>query len=317
MTELERLAAALDGSSAAGGVPVLATLAAIVTGSSYREAGARMVVHPDDSSSGAISGGCLEKDVVAHAASVRTSLAPKRVAYDLTRDDDAPWGLAMGCAAKLSVLLEPCPGGAPEWLRDVLQRHARRDAVVVTVGERTALADDRDAAAGEAWRAGASRWSDGVLYQYLPPPIAVVACGDGPDVAPLLALTGQLGWLARGVGKDESLGPLDARTAGVVMTHNYPRDLALLEALLCSPARYVGLLGPRRRTERLLEDLAGRGVYPQPAQLQRLSAPVGLDIGAESPEEIALAILAEVRAVFSQRGGGRLRERGNPIHDRG
>ncbi len=316
MTELERLAAALDASAAGGGVPVLATLAAIVTGSSYRDAGARMVVHPDDTSTGAISGGCLEKDVAAHAAAVRASREPARVAYDLTRDDDAPWGLAMGCAARLSVLLEPCPGGAPAWLREVLERHGRREAVVVAVGEHTRLAAERDGAAGEAWRSRASCLRDDTLFQYLAPPIAVVACGEGPDVAPLLALTGQLGWLARGVGRDDPLGELDARTAAVVMTHNYPRDLALLETLLCSAARYVGLLGPRGRTERLLGDLAARGVHPQPAQLQRLSAPVGLDIGAESPDEIALAILAEIRAVFSGRGGGRLRERGGPIHER-
>ena len=86
-----------------------------------------------------------------------------------------------------------------------------------------------------------------MLYECLEPPIALLACGDGPDVTPLLGLVAQLGWHARGVRKDDALGAIDPRTAAVVMTHNYARDLELLAALLASPAGYVGVLGPRTR----------------------------------------------------------------------
>lgn len=304
MTELERLAAALDAASAGGGVPVLATLTS-VEGSAYRAPGARMVVREGGATVGAISGGCLEKDVAAHAEQVRAALRPRLIHYDLTEQDDAPWGLGMGCAAKLGVVLEPCVGGAPAWLREAVARAARRETAVVVVS----AAGTRLAGTDEPSRSGDDAFTD-----VMPPPLLVAVCGDGPDTVPLLALAEAMGWVARPVRKDEELPRLDARSAAVVMTHNYPRDLALLGALLGTPARYIGVLGPRRRTERLLNDLAEGGVHPQPAQLARLFAPVGLDIGAEAPEEIALAILAEVRAAFAGRPGGRLRERPGPIH---
>ena len=155
-----------------------------------------------------------------------------------------------------------------------------------------------------------------VFFEFIARPIALVLCGDGADVMPLLQLADSLGWQTRRVGKDDALGTLDDRTAAVVMTHNYARDLELLGALLASRVRYVGVLGPRRRTERLLADLAKFGRGAGALDARRLHAPVGLDLGAESPSEIALAIAAEVRAVFSGRQGGALRDRKGPIHDR-
>src|SRR5207248_2370833 len=95
----------------------------------------------------------------------------------------------------------------------------------------------------------------------------------------------------------------------------YLTDLRLLEQLLPSPVRYLGLLGPKSRSERLLQELAQAGIVPTKAQRRRLYAPVGLDLGAETPEEIALAILAEIRAVIAGRSGGLLRDRPVPIHE--
>ncbi len=100
------------------------------------------------------------------------------------------------------------------------------------------------------------------------------------------------------------------------MTHNYARDVTLVAELLKTPAPYIGLLGPRSRSERLLHDLDEAGLKPSRREAKRLHAPVGLDIGAETPEEIALAILAEVRAALAGREGGMLRERKGPIHAR-
>jgi len=99
------------------------------------------------------------------------------------------------------------------------------------------------------------------------------------------------------------------------MTHHFLHDLALLEFLLPTDAPYVGVLGPRKRTEKLLEQLAARGVVPSVDQLRRLHGPVGLDIGSETPEEIALSALAEICAVVTRRRGGFLRERSAPLHD--
>jgi xanthine/CO dehydrogenase XdhC/CoxF family maturation factor len=83
---------------------------------------------------------------------------------------------------------------------------------------------------------------------------------------------------------------------------------------LPSPVGYLGLLGPRRRSETLLRDLGAKGVTPTPGQRGRLFAPVGLDLGATEPETIALAIVAEAHAVLAGRAGGSLRDRHGPIH---
>jgi len=108
---------------------------------------------------------------------------------------------------------------------------------------------------------------------------------------------------------------ISPRAACVVMTHSFLNDLSVLRFLLGSPARYIGVLGPRSRTDRLLAELQKEGeLPPSREQLARLHAPVGLDIGAETPEEIALSILAEIRAVTAGRTGGHLRERAGSIH---
>lgn len=347
MTELEKIAAALG--PAGGGVAVLATLLQ-VDGSAYRGPGARMVVRPDGTGVGAISGGCLEKDIIAHAESVRATGAPKLVHYDLTRDDDAPWGLNMGCNARLDVLLEPC-AAVPDYLAAAIDAERRRDGAVIAtcfaappggsaIGSRLILLDEDQSAAGaladgafggtvrtDAHRVmreersdvvyyGAGDGRTGVFFEYVARPIALVVCGEGADTAPLAGLGESLGWAVRRVAKEDAIGRLDARTAAIVMTHHYARDLALLGPLLASRARYIGVLGPRRRTERLLEDLRRAGQEVGAGALRRLHAPVGLDLGAETPAEVALAIAAEVRAVFASRAGGALRERPGPIHDR-
>jgi xanthine/CO dehydrogenase XdhC/CoxF family maturation factor len=98
------------------------------------------------------------------------------------------------------------------------------------------------------------------------------------------------------------------------MNHNFPADRAALAALLPSAARYVGILGPRGRTEKLLAELARDGLVDD--QFARLHASVGLDIGADCPEEIAVSIVAQIVAEFAGHDGGNLRDRPGPIHRR-
>jgi xanthine dehydrogenase accessory factor len=104
-------------------------------------------------------------------------------------------------------------------------------------------------------------------------------------------------------------------TAAVVMTHNYFHDLEVLNVLLNKPLRYLGCLGPRRRTERLLSQLRDAREALQTRWHGRLHAPVGIDIGAETSSEIALSIAAEILAVSRGRHGGPLHDREGAIHD--
>jgi xanthine/CO dehydrogenase XdhC/CoxF family maturation factor len=109
---------------------------------------------------------------------------------------------------------------------------------------------------------------------------------------------------------------VDDRTAVVIMTHNYTRDRTILPTALRSNACYVGMLGPKSRTEQLIADLNNAGERFTPVQLVKLYAPVGLDIGATTPEGIALSIVGEIQSIFAKRDGGNLRDRIGSIYDR-
>ena len=178
-----------------------------------------------------------------------------------------------------------------------------------------------------------------VFLERIEPPTPLVVFGAGHDAMPVVRFAKDLGWhvtlvdhrpayatIERFPGVDRIVigsradaAPklaLDAGTLALVMTHNYLRDLEWLQMLLPSPVRYLGLLGPRRRTDQLLGDLREKGITPSAEQVERLYAPVGLDIGSEGPAEVALSILAEMQAVMTRHRGGHLRERKRPIHQR-
>jgi xanthine/CO dehydrogenase XdhC/CoxF family maturation factor len=176
-----------------------------------------------------------------------------------------------------------------------------------------------------------------VLLEAIAPPVPLLVFGAGYDAVPVVQLAKQLGWHVSVIDRrpvyttrdrfphaDEIIVchpeelptklNLNPQMVAVVLTHNYLSDKTLLQTLLPSPIRYLGLLGPKRRTQQLLEDLRIEGINPSENQLQRLYAPVGLDIGAETAEEIALSIVAEIQAVLAQRSGNHLRERQGSIH---
>jgi xanthine/CO dehydrogenase XdhC/CoxF family maturation factor len=99
------------------------------------------------------------------------------------------------------------------------------------------------------------------------------------------------------------------------MTHRYRDDVALAAALLPRELAYVGLLGPKKRAQRILCELAAGGLAMTEEMRERLRAPVGLDIGGDTPEAVALAVLAEIQAALAGRDGRPLRERMRPIHE--
>lgn len=178
-----------------------------------------------------------------------------------------------------------------------------------------------------------------VLLEVVRPPIRLFVFGEGHDVHGLVRLAKSVGWTVVVVGRkpaevlaqrfpeadahlflmhpEDALRQMtpDARSAAVVMNHTYVRDRALLAVLLNTALPYVGLLGPRERTARMLAELTAEGTAPTAAQRQRLFGPLGLDIGTETPEEIALSAIAEIQAVLHHRAGGSLRARREPIHD--
>jgi len=217
-------------------------------------------------------------------------------------------------------------------------------ARIGTLGDATM--DDRAARAGTAAiQEGASRilslpGSAGAVQAFvevLRPPIRLVVCGAGHDAVPVVQLAAQMGWRVVVVDSRERFltrdrfpaarqfikadptsaadrVPMDDRTYVVIMTHNYLHDRDLLRGFLRTGAGYLGMLGPRIRTEKILDELRRDGVTVSDRDHGRIFGPLGLDIGGETPEEIALAIVGEIQAVESGRRGGFLRERKGPIH---
>lgn len=173
-----------------------------------------------------------------------------------------------------------------------------------------------------------------VFFETITPPFNLLLFGAGYDALPLVKFAKELGWRVTAIDHraafanaerlpeadeiivsasedlDESLFA-DENSVAVIMTHNYERDRNILRRLLNSKCLYIGALGPKKRTEKLLEEI---GEKFSEERLAKLHAPIGLDIGADTPEEIALAIAAEIRAVSANRNGGFLRDRNGSIY---
>lgn len=177
------------------------------------------------------------------------------------------------------------------------------------------------------------------FVELVQPAISLVIIGAGNDAFPLVEMTKVLGWqitVADGrsthanaqrfpgvqqlfTGKPEEiinqLSP-DDWTVFVLMTHNYKYDLAMMKQLLQINSRYIGTLGPKKRLERMFDELQEEGITVTDEQRSTIHGPIGLDIGAEAAEEIALSVLAEIKAVFAARTGGFLKNRSVSIHTR-
>ena len=321
------------------GEPVALATVVSVRGSSYRRPGARLLVPRQSMPVGIISGGCLEDEAARLARSAIEEDVPLLVTIDHSAEGDELWGMGLGCRGVLELLAEP-PNLAAETL-DALA-DARREqrptyqltgldgtrrrlsaTEAATLGERAvlAVAHGRPAVIGES-----------VLDPILPP-LHLVVCGAGPDAGPLVAAGIRQGWRVdvadsrrSWLREDRFPGarlvdaePTDVAervdagewTAVVVMSHDYHRDAACLAGFLGRGAAYLGVLGPRDRTERLLAELPAS---PSDADLAVLRAPAGLDIGADGAEQVATSIVAEIIATLHGRSGGSLRDRSGPIH---
>jgi xanthine dehydrogenase accessory factor len=264
-------------------------------GSSYRRPGARMLIARDGHTVGSLSGGCLEDEVIARARDVLATGQPAWMEFDTRR--------RFGCNGSLEIFVE---SARHEFLSEVAANfHARHPVTIATCFSRTAtLPGSRIQREGDPVETS-------TLVQRIDPPIRLLLIGDGPDNAALGTFANVLGWdvlVAQSAAKLTL--SYDLWTAAIIKTHNYGRDFAALRTLLPHGLRYIGLLGPRKRRDQLLGDLLDTGVGPEPC----LFGPAGLDLGCDAPESIALAIIAEIQAVFAGGTCESLRERKAPIH---
>lgn len=321
------------------GEPMALATVVAVRGSSYRRPGARLLVPATGTPVGLISGGCLEEEAARMARRAIELDAPILVTIDHSAEGDELWGMGLGCRGVIDLLAEP-PSMAAETI-DALAaaRRNERPAYLLTGldGDRRRLTETEAEALGERAAMAVVHGrptliGDSVLDPILPP-LHLVVCGAGPDAAPLVAAGLRQGWRVTVVDPRRSFLRADrfpgaalrdvpaaeaaevtaagAWTAVVIMSHDYLRDAAFLGSFLGRGVPYLGVLGPRDRTERLLGELP---VPPSQADAAALHAPAGLDIGADGSEQVATAIVAEILAVMHGRRGAPLREQPGPIH---
>jgi xanthine/CO dehydrogenase XdhC/CoxF family maturation factor len=325
-----------------------------VRGSAYRHEGAKMLVAHDGSTTGNVSGGCLEADVREVAMQVLSTGARARKEYCASADEVSAWDLGVGCEGMVDILIEPVSGAADVWQAARTAMRAYEPFAICTdfqSGERFVVTrdavcrDGRDGSDGRDDVVAAARALSGVssgihtvagrevfIDVFTPPPqLLIVSAGE--DARPLARFAAEVGF--RVTVADRRPGLLDARrfpagvaliecspadisarvpvdnqTYAVVMTHNYADDREYVSTLLATEATYIGLLGPRQRTDRIITELSMVGQV----NTARLYGPVGLDIGTDGAEQVALSVIGEILAVRSGRRPMSLRERGAPIH---
>jgi len=295
--------------------------------SAPRPVGAKLAISERGELFGSVSGGCVESDVAVQAAEVIAEGTPRLLTYGIT--DDMAWNVGLPCGGEIDVFLERFEGELPE---------SDEPAVSVTVleGER---AGERRLLGLDAVEPGPSRVleldGETVFAEMLGPPPRVVVIGAIDTAEELCRAAKSLGWHTVVADPrpalttrerlpspdellvawpDEALEQLapDRDTAVVVLTHEERLDVPALTSALEAEAFYVGAIGSRRTQAKRRERLLEAGVAEE--ELERLSGPAGLDLGAQTPAETAVSILGEILAVRAGRSGGRLREGSGRIH---
>jgi len=254
--------------------------------------------------------------------------------YDTGGEDQTVWGLGLGCNGSVDVFVQAATEAPTlEALREMQTRLARKSPFVVSTivdGSDAGRAIVLDARPRDTGSRLTHEGENLVFTDVFQPPPAVIVCGAGDDARPLATYASEAGFMVTMVdhrqaflsperfplaqrlicrrpeaGVDE-LG-VDARTLVIIMTHSYAHDRDWLKWFLATRAQYIGLLGPRERALAILVQLDA-------CDDSRVFAPVGLSLGADGPEQIAISVVAELLAVQSRQQPGHLRGRAEAIH---
>ncbi len=298
-------------------------------GSSYRKPGVRMLVREDGKMVGAVSGGCVEKEVVHQAQSVFADGKPKLMVYD--------GRVRLGCEGILYILIEPFnpkPGFFEAFQKQKEARvpftiqsfYSKEEAHRMRGGTQFTFSN------GEVFSISEFDKTDELTLfeQQILEGFRLIIVGSEHDAVELTKFASGAGWevtivappddpksIANFPGASSYLGigeeelrtiSFDAQIAVVLMTHSFAKDLKYLSALQDKELTYIGLLGPIRRRERLLNELMDRYEDVSDAFLESLHGPTGLNIGAETPQEIAISIMAEILSVYRNRKPVSLKE---------
>ncbi len=300
---------------------VLVTVVDLV-GSSYRKPGVRMLVMENGESVGAISGGCVEKDVLRQAQMVTDTGKPLMMAYD--------GRFKLGCEGTIAILLEPFAPVAKlieHFRKSILARESfqisapfsKEMGVFDGPGSSITFAEGFSLNFNGKDKAPMNSWDGPVFTEHLPPCFKLVIVGTEHDAVQLCNLASMTGWEVTVVSSpnnpkstadfpgsthvvDWSVEEMeeqrfDQQTAVVLMSHSYAKDLKHLIALQNSEPMYLGILGAKKRFEKLLSDFMDFCPALDSDFLDCVKGPAGLDIGAITPQEIAVSIIAEILSI--------------------
>lgn len=374
MRELDNIISQYEKLKAASTNCILATVVH-VDGSSYRKAGARMLVDEFGIITGAISGGCLEGDAFRKALHALHQKKNKLITYDTSDEDDAVIGAQLGCNGIIQVLFEPIdyvdPLNPCELLKQLIKMN-RPAAIIIQFNlnkmkeqkgttlvinenlKTTGKNPENDLLKAILKHSeiviknnkpnfieyGLAEAKTYLFIQNYQPPVKLVIIGAGNDAQIFAQQADLLGWeiiVTDGrpthankerfvsscqviVAKPEQTlenVEIDKRSCFVLMSHNYNYDLSVLKLLLArKEIPYIGILGPKKKFERMLGDLSEEGFDLKEEVLNKIHAPVGLEIGAETPAEIGLSILAEIQSVITRKSARSLKKKSTPIHEK-
>jgi xanthine dehydrogenase accessory factor len=297
---------------------VLATVVDL-EGSSYRKPGVRMLIKENGEIVGAVSGGCVEKEVYRQALSVFKNGQAKMMTYD--------GRYRLGCEGLLYILLEPfqpdqnCLAIFQDYIQkrkpfDIITAYQRTEGEVSGIGSSFCFDAEQNFACSNNVVLNKSL---SAFHQAIEPCFQLIIIGTEHDAVQLCSIASFNGWevvVVSSVKAPKTISgfpgaskvivcepnemdaiPTDNQTAVVVMTHNFARDLLFLTMLSNRSLNYVGLLGPAKRREQIIDQLLGQQPDLESAFLDRLYGPAGLNIGAETPQEIATSIVAEILSV--------------------
>ena len=374
MRELDAIIAQYEQLKNVGTESVLATVVH-VEGSSYRRAGARMLVDEFGNITGAISGGCLEGDALRKALHALHQQKKKLVTFDTSDEDDAVIGAQLGCNGIIQVLFEPLDYkdelNPCELLKKVvnqknplaivihfnLNKHKEQPGTKLVISADSEIfgrkpEEDLLDSILEQARISLENQSHHFaeifigeelhhfFIQNYQPPVKLIIVGAGNDAQILAQQADLLGWdvvVTDGrpthANKDRFTSScqiivskpertlenidVDHRCCFVLMSHNYNYDLAVLKLLFAEKMiPYIGILGPLKKYQRMVKELEEEGFDLRQTDLDKIYAPVGLEIGAETPAEIGLSILAEIQSVLTGKSARHLREKSTPIHEK-
>ena len=307
-------------------------------GSSYRKPGVRMLIGEDLSTIGAVSGGCVEKEIIHRASSVFADGKPKIITYD--------GRYRLGCEGILYILIEPffIENTFLKRFSEVIQQREtlkidsffqKDDEIFGNFGSQITFSNHETVAFSQDFSVDETTELN-IFSQVLVPAFKLLIIGGEHDAVKLCKIASNLGWeidvitsakdpkqLADFPGANLVIGEspetiqftdLNENTAIVIMNHSYVQDLKYLVKLANFQPTYIGILGAPKKGERLFNELFEFVPEVSVAFLNCIYTPAGLHIGAQTPEEIAISIIAEILAIFREKEPFSLRNLKGKIH---